>query len=214
MLSKKTPTKTTFQMSTNYAQPLLLIVSAPSGAGKTSLIQRLIAQYPNLLLSTSYTTRAPRSGEVNGREYHFVTPETFNETMANDGFIEYAQVHQHFYGTPKTALLPYSQEGRDVITEIDWQGARSVRLLYPSAVSVFILPPSIAELEKRLIARGKDSIEVINRRIQKARDEINKVNEFDFVVVNDDFDRAYQALANIYEAGHFLRKRDLDINAL
>lgn len=186
--------------------PILLIVSAPSGAGKTSLIQRLLQTQPDTHLAISYTTRSPREGEVHGRDYHFVPDAQFQSMIAAEAFAEYAEVHRHFYGTPKDELETYTRAKHDVIAEVDWQGAQNIRKLYPAAVSLFIMPPSLAALHTRLIARGKDSAEVIARRVAQAGTEIAHAIDFDFVLVNDDFEQSFQALQHIYAAAHYLRK--------
>jgi guanylate kinase len=177
----------------------MLVISSPSGAGKTSLSRRLIAEHPQLLLSVSYTTREPRSGEADGREYHFVSPERFEAMIGEQAFIEHAHVHEHRYGTPREPVTRALDEGRDVLFDIDWQGARNVAAEAPAdVVRVFILPPSMAELRRRLVTRAQDAADVIERRLTRARDEIRMWVEYDFVIVNDDFDRAYEALRRIY----------------
>lgn len=172
----------------------LFVVSAPSGAGKTSLVRALLEGNPNLRLSVSYTTRSPRPGEVDGVHYHFVSRATFERMVLDNAFVEYAQVFDNAYGTARETLRQALDGGRDVLLEIDWQGARQVRAHFPEAVSVFILPPSLAELERRLRGRGQDSDEIIARRMAKARDELSHYGEYDYLIVNDRFEAALTEL--------------------
>ncbi|CUA81646.1 guanylate kinase [Gulbenkiania indica] len=176
------------------------IVVAPSGAGKTSLVAALLAAEPLVELSVSYTTRAPRVGEVDGRNYHFVDRATFELMIARGDFLEHAEVYGNYYGTSAAWIRSRLAEGRDILLEIDWQGARQVRELFPQAVGIFIMPPSIEELERRLRGRGTDAEEVIARRLAAARSEIDKVAEYDYLVVNDNFDRAKLDLISIIRA--------------
>jgi guanylate kinase len=175
----------------------LFIVSAPSGAGKTSLVKALLAADPGVRKSVSYTTRAPRPGEQDGRDYHFVTPEGFQDMVGRGALLECAQVHGHRYGTGQHWVERELRDGRDIVLEIDWQGAAQVRRLMPGTVSVFILPPSIEALEERLRGRGQDSPEIIARRVRAARDEIAHVDEFDFVIINREFAVAARELHSI-----------------
>ncbi len=163
----------------------LFIISAPSGAGKTSLVRALLEINPLIDLSISYTTRAPRVGEHDGRDYHFVNHATFMEMAARGDFLESAQVYGYFYGTSQSWISHTMSQERDVLLEIDWQGAAQVRALFPKAISIFILPPSIAALEQRLLGRGKDSAEVIARRMAAVREDVAHVSEFDYVIIND-----------------------------
>jgi guanylate kinase len=174
----------------------LYIISAPSGAGKSSLLQALLAadDCDNLELSVSHTTRAPRPGEVDGREYHFVDTDTFEAMVLRDEFLEHAQVFDNYYGTSRDAVETRLAAGFDVILEIDWQGARRVRELLPEAVSIFILPPSLAALEHRLTRRGQDDADVIARRMRDAVSEMSHYDEYHYLVINDDFE---QALADL-----------------
>lgn len=189
---------------------LLLVISSPSGAGKTSLSRRLIADYPDLSLSISCTTRAPRPGEQDGREYHFVTPEQFETMARQDGFLEFAYVHEHRYGTPRAPVDRALDEGRDMLFDIDWQGGMSIAAGMPGDVArVFILPPSMAELERRLHARAQDEEDVIQRRLGRAQGEIRMWAEYDYVLVNDDIDHAYAQLDHIYQAERLKRGRNL-----
>jgi guanylate kinase len=177
----------------------LFILSAPSGAGKSSLVKAALAGDKRLTLSVSYTTRAPRAGEVNGREYHFVDRKTFDAMLARGDFLESAEVHGNRYGTSQKWIAEARGRGLDIILEIDWQGARQVRKAFPDAVSVFILPPPpvLPELERRLRGRGQDPEEAIQRRLRDAREEIGHVAEFDYVIINKDFEEARQDLAAV-----------------
>ncbi|HEX4096785.1 MAG TPA: guanylate kinase [Caulobacteraceae bacterium] len=189
---------------------LLLVISSPSGAGKTSLSRRLLAAHPELSLSISCTTRAPRQGEQDGREYHFVTQDRFDEMVRGQAFLEYADVHEHRYGTPRAAVEHALREGRDVLFDIDWQGAMSIAAgMGDDVVRVFILPPSMAELSRRLHARAQDAEDVIERRLGRAAGEIRMWAEYDYVLVNRDVDEAYTALDHIYEAERRKRGRNL-----
>ena len=175
----------------------IFIVVAPSGAGKTTLVGALLQAEPGVELSVSYTTRAPRAGEENGRHYHFTDRATFEDMIAAGDFLEYAEVYGNYYGTSKRWLRERLAAGRDILLEIDWQGARQVREVFPDAVSVFILPPSIEVLEARLRGRATDSEEVITRRLSEARAEIDQVAEYDYLVVNDDFEQARLDLISV-----------------
>lgn len=175
----------------------LFTVCAPSGAGKTSLVNALVASMGNLTVSVSYTTRQPRPGEKNGVNYHFVTEDDFIHMLTCNLFLEHAQVYDHYYGTSQRWLLEHLHTGTDVILEIDWQGAQQVRRLKPDTVTIFILPPSREVLEQRLRSRGKDSEAVIAQRLQAAVDDISHYVEFDYLVVNDDFSQAVKDLQAI-----------------
>ena len=178
----------------------LFIVTAASGAGKTSLVRELLAADQQIKLSVSYTTRQPRPGEVNGEHYHFVDDATFLKMLGEGDFLESAHVHGARYGTSQTRVDEALAAGNDLILEIDWQGAAQVRKLYPSAISIFILPPSITALESRLRGRGQDSEEVIIKRLAAARDEMSHVGEFDYVTINDKFEESLQDLTAIIRA--------------
>lgn len=193
---------------------ILFIVSAPSGAGKTTLIKKLLNANPQLHLTVSCTTRKARDGEIDGVNYFFISHEEFNKKINNHEFAEFAHVYDNYYGTPKNEIDNWLNNDRAVIAEVDWQGAQSLRLLYPHSVSVFILPPSLAELEKRLIARGKDSPDVIAKRLANCKAEIAQVNQFDFVIVNNDFSQASHDLNLVFSASKFLRKQNLSLNLL
>ena len=189
---------------------LLLVVSSPSGAGKSSLSRRLIGEHPGLSLSVSATTRAPRPGEQDGREYWFVTPVVFREMVAEEAFLESAEVHEHSYGSPRAPVMRELDAGRDVLFDIDWQGAQSIALAAPQdTVRIFILPPTMRDLAERLHSRAQDSEAVISRRLGRARGEIAHWPEYDYVIVNDDFDLAYTQLAAIYHAERLKRARNL-----
>jgi guanylate kinase len=179
----------------------LYIVSAPSGAGKTSLVSKLIELDSKIVVSISSTTRAKRPGEENGVNYHFIDQATFEQKSAHGDFLEHAKVFDHFYGTSKSAVEEQLKSGKDVILEIDWQGAQQVRTLMPYATSIFILPPSLDELARRLNARGTDSKEVIDRRMRDAVAEMSHYHEFEYVVINNHFDTALHELHSIFLAG-------------
>lgn len=178
----------------------LFIITAASGAGKTSLIKALLAKDAQLKLSISHTTRKPRPGEVDGVDYHFVDDATFLSMLGDAKFLESALVHDARYGTSHAAIEAPMQAGFDLVLEIDWQGAEQVCRMYPQAVSIFILPPSIEALERRLNGRGQDSAEVIAKRVAAAREEMRHVAEFDYVTINDDFDVALQDISAIVRA--------------
>ena len=186
---------------------LLFIVSAPSGAGKSSLVSAVLAEDPQLVLSISYTTRAPRPGERHGREYFFVRRDEFLAMAAAGEFLESAEVHGNLYATSQKQIADVRAEGRDVVLEIDWQGAQQVRRAFPDAIGIFILPPSVAELERRLRGRGQDSDEVIRRRLAAAADEIGHAAEFDYVIINKDFDDARRDLAAVVRASRLVLAR-------
>jgi len=180
----------------------LFIVSSPSGGGKTTLIRRLLEHPPGepLHFSVSHTTRAKRAGEENGREYHFVTVDEFQRMVKRDEFLEHNEVHDNIYGTSKAEVLPRLAAGEDVILDIDVQGARDVRRVYPDAVTIFIVPASSAELERRLRTRGLDSEEAIRKRLINAAREIQQAEDFQYVIVNDDLSRATLELESIVRA--------------
>ena len=183
------------------SRPRLIILSAPSGAGKTSLARALIAAEPGTVLSVSHTTRAPRPGERDGEHYHFVDHDTFRAMIGRGEFLEYAEVFGNFYGTARAAVEDHLARGDNVVLDIDWQGARKVRARMPGAVGIFILPPSMAVLRERLERRGQDSEAVIDSRMRKALDEMAHYHEYDRVIVNRDFDEALAALRTIVHGG-------------
>ena len=178
---------------------LLFVITAPSGAGKSSLIEALLKDDPSLRLSVSYTTRAPRQGEKDGVDYHFVDEKTFRAMQKRGEFLESAEVHGNYYGTAKKVILDAIAKGEDLILEIDWQGAQQVRRLYPGCVGIFILPPSIDELERRMRARGQDSDAVMRRRLDNAREELAHAGEFKYAIINKDFETARRELAKVIQ---------------
>jgi guanylate kinase len=188
---------------------LLFVVTAPSGAGKTSLINAVLAEESRLRLSVSYTTRPPRPAEQNGREYHFVDDATFVDMLERGEFLESAQVHGHRYGTSQAAISAALDGGYDLVLEIDWQGAQQVRRLLPDCVGIFLLPPSLGELERRLRSRGQDSDQVIARRMAAARDEISHFPESDYVIINKDFEIAKRDLLAIIRAERLVTRRQV-----
>lgn len=179
---------------------ILFVVSAPSGAGKTSLVEALLERDSGLTLSVSCTTRAPRAGEQDGIHYHFLDRERFESAVAAGEFMEHAEVFGNLYGTRESDLRDPLASGRDLILEIDWQGARQVRRRFPNAVSLFILPPSLSELERRLRGRGTDSDEIIAQRLGQAHDDLGHWAEYDYLVVNDRFESALAQLGAIVTA--------------
>ncbi len=178
----------------------LFVVSAPSGAGKTTLVHQLITNDPQVRLSISYTTRAPRPGEIDGVHYHFVTREQFQSLIDQGAFLEWAEVHGNAYGTNRAWVESELAAGRDVLLEIDWQGARQVKAVFPELVTIFILPPSFAELEARLRRRGTDSEAVIAQRLANARQELSHVGEFDYAIINDRIENATAHLQAVVAA--------------
>ncbi len=178
----------------------LFIIAAPSGAGKTSLVRALLEHDRDLVLSISYTSRPPRPGERDGEHYHFVSREQFQAMIDAGEFFEHAEVHGDLKGTARRAVEPWLAQGRDVLLEIDWQGARLVRAQQPECKSVFILPPSRAELERRLRARAQDSESVIERRLRDSRQDVGHAHEFDYLVVNDQFELALAQIQAIVQA--------------
>lgn len=178
----------------------LFIVSAPSGAGKSSLVKALLERDAAIRLSISYTTRAPRPGEVDGVHYHFISHADFQERLGRCEFLESAQVYGNHYGTSHPWIEAERAAGRDILLEIDWQGAAQVRRLVPDAISLFILPPSIEALRQRLQGRGSDSEEVISRRMATAREEVSHCLEYDYLIVNDRFEEALAELQAIVQA--------------
>ncbi len=178
----------------------LFVVAAPSGAGKSTLVHALLERESAISLSVSHTTRPPRPGEQSGRQYYFVDRAEFERKIAEGVFLEHAEVHGNLYGTSRTRVAARLEQGRDVLLEIDWQGAEQIRRSQPDCVSVFILPPSRAELERRLRGRGSDSEEVIERRLRNSRGEIAHAHEFDYILVNDVFEDALADLQAIVRA--------------
>ena len=186
------------------------MVVSPSGVGKTSLTRRLVADHPDLHLSISATTRDPRPGEHEGRDYHFVDRTEFDRLLAADEFLEWAEVYGHRYGSPKAPIMASLARGESVLFDIDFQGAMSISDFAPEdAVKVYILPPSLAEMSRRLHARSQDSDQVIAVRLARAKSEIANWRRFDYLILNDDFDRAYAELAHIYHAERLNRARNI-----
>jgi guanylate kinase len=190
---------------------ILFIVSAPSGAGKTTLCKQLVASMPALWHSVSYTTRKPRLGEEGGREYYFVEEDTFQDLMARHEFLEYAHVYGNWYGTPRKALMDKLEQGVDVLLEIDVQGALQIKKKFEDAVFIFILPPSLETLRERLLSRNADSQEVIQRRLQKVKEEVWSFREYYYIVRNDDLGQSLREMQSIFLAEQLKTKR-LDMN--
>ncbi len=185
----------------------IFIISAPSGAGKSSLVSALVAADSGVKLSISHTTRPPRPGEAHGREYHFVTHEVFLRMRERGEFLESAEVYGNHYGTSAKDIQESLARGMDVVLEIDWQGARQVRALFTQAISIFILPPSLQALRERLLARGKDSPEVIQKRLALAQDDLDHESEFEYAIINDHFTEAAKDLTAIVRASRCRRSR-------
>jgi guanylate kinase len=185
----------------------LFVVSSPSGGGKGTLIQRVLDVVPNLSYSVSFTTRAPRPGEINGREYFFISREVFDEMVAGGEFLEWACVHGNYYGTAKRQVVEETAAGIDIVLEVDVQGAESVRQLLLDSVSIFILPPSYEVLKNRLIARGTDTPEELDVRLRNAPKELRQYSAFDYVIINDEVGRAAAQLASIIYAERANRVR-------
>lgn len=179
---------------------IALVISAPSGAGKTTLVKRLTAEFPDFGYSVSCTTRAPRQGEQDGIDYHFLDHDEFVRQREAGAFAEWAEVHGSFYGTPLAPVRQMLDKGQDLLLDIDVQGAMQLKKTLPGACFVFLLPPSLAELERRLRTRGLDSDETIRRRLDNAAGEISMAQEYDYMIVNDDLDLAYDALRSVYLA--------------
>jgi len=188
---------------------LLYVITAPSGAGKSSLIKALLAQDPGLTLSVSYTTRAPRPGEQDGREYHFVDLPRFQAMLERGEFLESAEVHGHRYGTSQKVIEQTRAAGKDLLLEIDWQGAEQVRRLHPDCIGIFILPPSLAELERRLRKRAQDSDAAIRRRLENAVEEMSHAVEFKYAIINNHFDDALRDIAALVRAERLATGRQL-----
>jgi guanylate kinase len=192
----------------------MLVMSSPSGAGKTSLSRRLVADFAQIALSISCTTRAPRPGEQDGREYHFISPADFEAKVAEGAFLEWAEVHDHRYGTLRAPVMAALSKGQDVLFDIDWQGCRQIDAeAGEDVVKVFILPPSLPDLRQRLHARAQDSDAVIARRLERAKGEIAHFIEYDYVIINDDFDDAYAQLVHIYCGEQQRRTRRVGLQA-
>lgn len=187
---------------------MLFVVSSPSGAGKTTLCRRILDEYKNLTFSVSYTTRAKRAGEQEGVAYHFVENATFDRMVQQEQFAEWAHVHGNRYGTSKRTIEDNIEEGKDVLFDIDWQGATRLHELYPDdTVMVFILPPDMKELERRLRGRGTESEEIVARRLAKAREELEHFEAYDYLIPNDSLEQAFRELCAVYLAARCYRKR-------
>jgi guanylate kinase len=192
---------------------LMLVLSSPSGAGKTTLSRRLLQRDPGVEMSVSVTTRSPRPGETEGRDYHFIDPARFDAMVAQGDLLESAQVFDHRYGTPRGPVEAALAQGRDVLFDIDWQGTQQLREKASNdLVSVFILPPSVPELERRLHTRAQDSDDVIRRRMMKASDEMSHWAEYDYVVVNKDLDDAFAKVQTILSAERAKRQRQIGLS--
>lgn len=187
-------------MSTEQRQGTIFLIAAPSGAGKSSLVNALLAKDPSIVLSISCTTRPMRPGEENGKHYYFVSVDEYKRLRDTNNLLEHAEVHTNFYGTPAQPVQKALQAGQDVLLEIDWQGAKQVRQHYPNAIGIFILPPSIEALEERLRKRGQDDDHVISRRLLAAGGEMAHVGEFQYTIINEDFDTALAELQTIIQA--------------
>jgi guanylate kinase len=187
----------------------LFVISAPSGAGKTSLVHALLNINPQIALSVSYTTRPPRAGEIDGKDYHFVSRAQFLEMAARSEFLESAEVYGNLYGTSQTWISQETAKGHDVLLEIDWQGAKQVRKLFPECITLFILPPSLEALEQRLNGRGKDNAEVIAKRLAAVREDVSHVAEFDYVIINDNLNEALRELNAVVLAARLRGARQL-----
>ena len=197
-------------MSNRNRKGIIIVVSGFSGAGKGTLMKALTSKYDNYALSVSATTRNPRPGEVNGREYFFVSNEEFEKLIQENGLIEHAGYVDHYYGTPRKFVEDKLSEGIDVILEIEIQGALQIKEQYPDAVLLFVMPPSAAELEKRLRGRGTETEEVILQRLKRAREESVGIEKYDYLVINDDLEQCTERLHNIIEAAHSTPQRNLD----
>jgi guanylate kinase len=200
-------------MTPSTSQGVLYIVSAPSGAGKTSLVKALLKNDPAIRLSVSYTTRAARPGEVDGRDYHFVDRHRFEQMLAEGEFLEHAEVYGNYYGTSKGSISRDLNAGHDILLEIDWQGAGQVKDHFPQSASIFILPPSFSALRTRLKGRGQDSDEVIERRLAAAAHDVAHAEAFDYIMVNDDFDHALLDLVAITRSVRLEAARQLNRHA-
>lgn len=187
----------------------LFIVAAPSGAGKSSIVNAVLARDPNIALSISFTSRAPRPGERHAEHYHFVSEAEFERMVEAGDFFEHARVHGDWKGTARQSVEPQLASGRDVLLEIDWQGARQVRAKVPDAISVFILPPSRQALMERMRKRGQDSEDVMRQRLDAARDEMSHYGEFDFLIVNEEFETAVAEMCAIFTASRLRRDRQI-----
>jgi guanylate kinase len=198
------------QITAPSSRGLLLIVAAPSGAGKTTLVRALLKADPEIRLSISYTTRPPRAGEVNGKDYHFVSQSVFLEMAKHSEFLESAEVYGNSYGTSETWIEREIAAGHDILLEIDWQGAAQVRKRFPEALGIFILPPSLQALRNRLTNRAQDNTGVIEERLAAASEDVTHAIEFDYIIVNDDFDEALRDLTALVRAARLTTPRQVE----
>ncbi|MGO9444395.1 MAG: guanylate kinase [Thiobacillaceae bacterium] len=198
------------QITAPSSRGLLLIVAAPSGAGKTTLVRALLKANPEIRLSISYTTRPPRTGEVNGKDYHFVTQSVFLEMAKHSEFLESAEVYGNSYGTSETWIEREIAAGHDILLEIDWQGAAQVRKRFPDALGIFILPPSLQALRNRLTNRAQDNTGVIEERLAAASEDVSHAIEFDYIIINDDFDEALRDLTALVRAARLTKPRQVE----
>lgn len=188
----------------------LYVIAAPSGTGKTTLVKALIDDMPKITVSISHTTRCKRPTELGGKNYHFVTKDEFEKMIQHGDFLEYATIFDNYYGTSKTWVEQTLRKGIDVILEIDWQGHQQIKKIFPETISIFILPPSLDDLRNRLHKRNSDHPEIIQMRLADAKATLSHIKDFDYVVLNDDFERALHDLKVIIQAGHFLMKRQAE----
>ncbi len=189
---------------------IIIVVSGFSGVGKGTIMKQLVAQYDRYALSVSATTRDPRPGEENGREYFFISNDEFEKLIEENGLIEHAGYVNHYYGTPRKFVEDRLSEGKDVILEIEIQGALQIRKQYPDAVLLFVMPPSAQELRNRLVGRGTETAEVIEQRLNRAREESVGIEEYDYIVINDDLDECVKRVNSIIESAHAAPSRNLD----
>lgn len=187
---------------------ILIVVSGFSGAGKGTLMKQLVHAYDNYALSVSMTTRKPRPGEQEGREYFFVNREEFEEKIANNGLVEYAQYCDNYYGTPREYVEKQLEKGKDVILEIEIQGALKIKEKFPTALLLFVMPPSAAELKKRLEGRGTESLEVIKKRLMRASEEAEGIENYDYIVINDKLEECVSQMHSLIQAAHFSPSRN------
>ena len=199
----------------NHRRGILFVLSSPSGAGKTSLSRKLLERNKNLFLSISYTTRPPRPGEINESDYYFIDDEKFNEMLKRNEFLESAKVFDHYYGTPKKPIIEAIESGKDVLFDIDWQGTQQLmNSLQDDLVKVFVLPPSAKELEKRLLKRNQDTDKTVKDRMSKASNEISHYAEYDYIIINEDFEDSLVNLESILIAEGLKRSRQIKIQEL
>lgn len=185
----------------------LYVIAAPSGTGKTTLVKALVESLPKVTVSISHTTRPKRPNEVNGVHYYFITPEEFEQKIAEGNFLEYARIFDNCYGTSKLWVMETLRKGRDVILEIDWQGNQQIKKLFPESVGIFVLPPSLKDLRDRLVKRNQDHADIIRKRLADVKQAVGHLDDFEYLVVNDDFSHALNDLKSIIEAGRLLRFR-------